>query len=404
MNIESIREKLEKFDQEQLLAFYDELNSEEKESLLQALSKIDYSFMRDLYVNSYTDEVLEPSKISSLKYVDAADVIRDEDCRNFGEKIVKDGSYAIVILAGGNGSRLGFKGPKGCLELDMKGKKISLFEIFMSQLIKYASASGVYIDIFFMTSRRNNEAVVGYFEEKEYFGYPKENIHFFVQGEIPIMDTNGKLLLESKSKVLYGPNGNGNVFSSLKNSGMLDLINGKGIKYVLFTSVDDVMNDLIDFSFIGAVAKGGYPIGSKSLFKEDPNGKDWIFCKYDGRPFILPSAYITDDMRVAKDEEGRFLYRDKNVLYHLISTQDINTFASIAMPYHRAYKKNAHIDKNGNLYIPENPNTFKFEQFIFDVLNYGSDMFLCRIEKKDFCPIKTKEDVEIAKKRLEQER
>lgn len=396
-----LNQKLKNFGQEHLLTFYDDLTDEERKSLIDQLEKIDFEFMNSLYINSYKDEVLDVSNVSGLRCISKMSDDEEQNYKKAGEKIVNAGSYAIVILAGGNGSRLGFAGPKGCLELTVGGKSFSLFELFVGQVKDYAEKTGVFIDLFFMTSKRNNEKIVDFFKKKDHFGYPEDHIHFFMQDELPIMDVNGKLLLESKSKVLFGPNGNGNVFASLEDSGMLDLMQKKRIKYILFTSVDDVLNDLIDMSFIGAVVENNYVLGSKTLFKEEAKSKDWVFCKYDGKPFILPSKYISDELSNEKDDEGEYVYREKNVLYHLIDINSLSSFACLSMPYHRAYKKSSYTDLDGNFIVPNSPNSFKFEQFIFDSFYHVNDMLLYRISKEEFCPIKSKDDVEKAQAVLE---
>ena len=219
---------------------------------------------------------------------------------------------------------------------------------------------------------------------------------------MPILDIDGKILLRDKAKVLFGPNGNGNVFKALKNNKILEDMEKKNIKYVLFSTIDNVLSNLNDFCFIGATLFNHYKIASKTILKSSEKEKDWVFCKYYDYPFMLPLSYITEEITNEKDINNNYIYRDKNIVCHLISLDSIKKFADIDLKYHRAYKKNAHIDLNGKLIKPESPNSFKFEQFIYDAFYYENDMLLYRTSEKEFCPIKVKDDIIKAERALEE--
>lgn len=391
---------LKKYDQEQLLKYYNELTDEQKKLLDNQLEKIDYEKVNDVYKKSYTDDITDMTKISNLKIVTKNDINNKKEVNSIGENIIKNNEYAVVFMAGGFGSRLGLNKPKGCLELTVNNKKISLFEIFINKLKEANNKYGSNINLYIMTSTTNNKDTVDFFEGNNYFGY-KENINIFSQDNYPILDVNGKITLKSKYEILEGPNGNGDVFGALKRNGMLDDMKSKGIKYVLFSTIDNVLSNIVDTLFIGETISNGYELATKTLMKKDVNDKAWVYCKYNDRPYILQSHEITEELTNTKDENGNYIYRETNITYHLISVDLIEKFASIDLKYHRAYKNNKFLDENGNLINTDEKNSFKFEKFIFDAFYFADDMLLYRVDDSEFCPIKTVEDVKKAENALE---
>jgi UDP-N-acetylglucosamine pyrophosphorylase len=209
-----------------------------------------------------------------------------------------------------------------------------------------------------MTSFLNHDATVKYFEEHNYFDYPKDKIHFFTQDKLPILNTDGKILLSDKTHILYGPNGNGNVYAALKNANLIDYLKTNNIEKVLFVTVDNVMSKIVDYSCIGCSVLKNSKLVTKTLFKEDDEKKDWVYCLYDNKPFILPGSYQTDEIKYAQDNEGNYLYRDINITYHIIDTTEIDKYSNIDLKYHRAYKKNKYMDLDGNIIDPVENNLY----------------------------------------------
>lgn len=392
---------LENYKQEQLLRFYNELNESEKQELITDLKKIDYDMMNTLYINSYTDEVIDVAEVSNLKIV--LEDLNNDEYKNLGEELVKNGKYAVLLMAAGDGTRLGINKPKGCLELNINGKMISIFELYIRSIKKASLEYNAKIKVYVMTSTKNDKEIREFFDLNNYFGYDKENIEFFYQGNLPILDIKGKIVLKDKSHVLFGPQGNGDVFEALKKSNLIEDMEKNNIEFVLFTTIDNVITNLVDTRFIGATIKNNYGLSSKTLTKKEGSERDWIFCKYYGKPFMLPTAYITEEI-TNKKEGDLYLYREKNITYHLISLNNIKKFANEKLKYHRAYKRNEFLDEDGFKIISETPNSFKFEKFIFDAFYFADDMLLYRVDENSFCPIKSKDDInkalEILNKRI----
>ncbi len=399
--MKGIRKNLLELGQDHLLQFYNDLSNEEKMNLEKQIETIDFDLINNLYKNSYIDEKIDMTKISPLFLIDQVNLKEQENYQNLGENLVKNGHYAIVLLAGGNSSRLGYNQPKGCLKILYDHRKISLYEIYFQQFYKIYERYGQWLHIYIMTSVDNNIATQNFFEQNNFFGYPKNHVHFFVQGFLPIINIEGKIQMQSKSSVLFGPNGNGNVFQALKNSDLITHMQKNNIEYILFSTIDNVVANLVDFVFLGATISKGYELASKTLFKENPESKSWIFCKYNNRPFMLPSEYIDRNLSEQKNEHGQYLYRETNITYHLVSLSLVKKFSNHNLKYHRAFKKYDYLDVSGNMIRPEKCNSFKFEQFIFDAFYYGKDMLLYRCKPEEFCPIKVVEDIKKAEKQLE---
>lgn len=381
---------LKDYKQEHLLKYYDSLNDKDKNKLNKQLESIDFDLMNRI-INTYINKNVDMSKISSLKIIRRKDATKEDSL--LGEQVIKNNQYAIVLMAGGFGSRLGLNIPKGCLELNINNKNISLFELYINQIKEANKKYNSTIPLLIMTSTANTNETTKYFEEHNYFDY-KENIKIFVQGDLPIVDENGKMLLKSKSEILVGPNGNGDVFNALKRNKLIDYMNNKGIKYVTFTSIDNPLSNLVDVDFIGSTINNNYSLSSKTISKKDEDDTSYIFCKNNNKPYMLSSNNITKELTNTKDKDGNYIYREKNIAYHLISIDNIESFANIDLPYHRAYRNNKYLDEDGNLITSNEANTYKFEKFIFDAFYHVDDMLLFSINEDEFSPIKRKEDIE----------
>ena len=287
-----------------------------------------------------------------------------------------------------NGTRLGYKGPKGCFEIETEPKK-SLFEILCDSLKEANKKYNVTIPWYIMTSVYNDEKTKEFFKEKAYFGYPEKSIKFFKQGLLPLINTEEKLILEELYKIFEASNGNGDVFNALKRTKMINDMNKRKIKWVSFSGIDNVILDIVDPLLLGLTIFNNCNVSSKTIKKMDVNSKDWVFAKKNGKPSIIDSCYLNDEMKVAKDTNNHDMYREINILAHIFSFSAIKLLANKKLPYHRAFKKNNFVNEEGMKQVPETPNTFKFETFIFDAFSFFDKMVLLRVkEENEFAPIK----------------
>lgn len=287
-----------------------------------------------------------------------------------------------------SGTRLGYHGPKATFELNLIPRK-SLFEILCDNLKTIQETYEIALHWYIMTSPENHSETIQFFESKNYFHYPKEKVHFFIQEKLPIIDINGKVILDKKYLIKEAANGNGDIFRALGKSGMLENMKNNGIKWISAGGIDNILLKLVDLLFIGMTVGKDYKIASKSAFKDLASDPISVFCKKNGKPSILEYTHISQTMSEMQDASGNYLYRDVNILAHLFSIDALEKLKDIELPYHRAFKKNAFINYEGVKEVPLNPNSFKFEKFIFDAFSYFDDMLLLRVnEDEEFAPIK----------------
>ena len=406
MKYNKCKDILEKYDQKHLLSFYDILNGGKRELLLDQILRINFEQICNLYKNSY----IEPEKhdtITPLPYVDKTKLSNKEFkyYNKIGIEAIKSHEFAVITLAGGQGSRLGHTGPKGTFEIKLAHTKKSLFEILCDSLKVVNYLYNISIPWYIMTSENNNQATIDFFEENNYFNYPNRNIHFFTQNKLPVVNENGKLMLNELYRINEASNGNGDIYSSIKKNNIIEDLKKQGIKWIFICGIDNVLVNPVDTLFLGLTIAKNYEIASKSIFKEDPNGKEAVFANRNGKPSILMLDEITEEMNNLKDSDDNYLYRETNALCHLYNINALEKCTTLELPYHRAYKKNTFVNEEGMKQIPESPNSFKFEKFIFDAFEHFDKMLLLRVAKnKEFAPIKDLEGMYEATKLYEKEK
>ena len=389
--LDKAKKVLSTYDQKHLLYFYDELSKEQQDELVNQILEIHFKEIIDLYEKSMVNTTIDKKDISPLQYIDKENLSEDEK-NNFikiGENVIKNHSFAVVTMAGGQGTRLGYKGPKGTYELNFKPRKKSLFELIAEDLKRNNEKYNTTIPWYIMTSKENDLQTKTYFESHNFFGYPEEKIKFFTQGKLPLITTEGKLILQEPYLIKEAANGNGNVFNSMQNQNIIKDMKKNNIKWLYFGGIDNVLQKNFDPLFLGLCISNNYLIGSKSIFKEEPMEKTAVYCKKYGKPAILDYDDIDITLTMKKYDDGSYQYRDANMLSHIMHISAVEKVADIKLPYHRAFKKNAFVNSEGVKQVPDKPNSFKFENFIFDAFYYFDDMLLFRVKAEDeFAPIK----------------
>ena len=406
--LKQVHKILKKYHQEHLLQFYDELTNAQKELFLTQILSIPFDKICDLYENSKFEVYHSTENIEPLHYM-CKDALSQEDISFYttiGNKAIKNGEVGVITLAGGQGSRLGFKGPKGTFELDTK-PKISLFEVLCNYLKSASEQYQISIPWYIMTSTENHQATVQFFEDKNFFGYPRHDVIFFMQDNLPIIDIDGKLVLEEIYKVKLASNGNGNLYSALSKNHILEDMIHRNVNWLFVGGVDNVLLDPLDPLFIGFTIHSKNPIASKTLMKQNPNDLNWIFARKKGKPAIVDCENFVSEISHIQNENGEYLYREINMLAHLFHIQALYQMKDVNMPYHRAFRKSPFVNYEGMKQVPESPNIYKFEQFVFDAFSHFDDITLLRVNpEEEFAPIKDFNgpyNPEIAKKRYEQQ-
>lgn len=384
MNYSEAKAKLEAIDQMQLLKFYDELDGSSKEKLLNEIERIDFSLI---------DLKDKPEEVSNdIKPLDAMTISEIEEHKSeyeaAGLDAIRAGKVACVLLAGGQGTRLGADGPKGAYNIGVN-RDLFIFECQINNIMTVAKKAGCSIPLAIMTSDKNDEQTRAFFKEHDFFGYDKDAVDFFVQEMAPSTDYDGKVYLEAKDHVSLSPNGNGGWFKSLKNAGLADKFRDKGVQWINVYAVDNVLQRMADPVFVGATIQSGCEIGAKVISKAAPDEKVGVMCLRDGRPSIVEYYELTDEMMDLKNADGRLAYNWGVILNYLLDLDALFKIADLNMPYHIVEKKIPHIDENGIMIRPESPNGLKYETLILDMISMMNGCLPFEVvREKEFAPVK----------------
>lgn len=386
MEYEECKLKLEKYGQEHLLKFYDELEEFEKKNLLEQIEKIDFDYMNSLYANKDAFEI-EDKEISNIEATDK-ERINKEKYNEIGSKLIEDGKLAVCSMAGGQGTRLGFDGPKGTYVLNLE-KPTSIFEIEINKLKETNKKYKTTIYWYIMTSMQNHDQTVKFFEDNNYFDYDKNHIIFFNQGELPLLDTNGKVVLKDKSNIFMAPDGNGGIFKALGEEGILYHMKHNGIRYLAIGNVDNILIHMVDPILIGLMSEKNAKLASKSFMKPSPEGKWGVFCRMNGKPRVIEYIETPRELLEARNEQGELIFGDAHFGCNYFDVDFLESIVNEKLPMHAACKKNKII--NGIEQIEE-VDTYKFEAFIFDAFSRANDILIFRVKRdEEFAPIKNKE-------------
>ena len=373
-------EKLKKYNQEHILDYLEKLEKEQKEELIDQILDLDFELIAKLFENTKKSQEVQSGNIEPISYVDKEKLSDKEkvELEEIGSKIIKNDEYAFITMAGGQGTRLGFNGPKGTYKLDIGKTGKYIFEIIADTLKKSKEKYGKIPYWYIMTSEQNNTQTISFFEEHDFFGIDKTRVKFFKQGKLPQLTMEGKMVVEG-NKIKTASNGNGSIYSSLKNEKILEDMKKNGVKWVYISGVDNIMVKPIDALFLGLTIKSGMSIASKSVAKAYPEEKVGVYCKRDGKPGIVEYIELTEQMRTLRNSEGDLAYGDANIISHLISIDAIEKIANKELKYHVAIKN----------------NLYKFEAFIFDGFEFLDDMLVMRVKREEeFAPIKNKEGLD----------
>lgn len=393
---EETQKILNKYNQSQLLTNYNKMNEEEKKILLNQIESIDFDFINDLYNKQDKEKDFSNEKIEPIGFVDKSKLSNEEYklLDSIGKEKIKDGKLAIVTMAGGQGTRLDHFGPKGTFELNLK-KKISLFEIFINMLKKAKQEYGIYINWYIMTSNENNKETIDFFEKNNFFYYPKEKIKFFIQGELPMVSLEGKILLNEEGFVKFASNGHGGVLEAMDKSGILEEMKNNGIEWIYIGGVDNILAKMVDSVFIGLAESRNCLSAGKSIIKARPDEKVGVFCTRNGKTSVIEYSEISEELANKRDEDGNLVFSESHILCNLFNIKQLEKISRSKLQYHIAKKTANYMDENGNIVIADKPNSYKFETFIFDAFTELDSMVIMRVKREEeFAPIKNKEGVD----------
>ena len=385
MNLEEAKGLLKRYGQEQLLKYYDELDENSRTLLLDDISKINFS-ITDCINRQTEDKNLETIAPITAKSLEEIGVNRDK-YREEGLKLLRKGKVAAVILAGGQGTRLGFDKPKGMFNIGVT-RKLTIFGQLMNNVKEVTDLYGGYFHLFIMTSEINNADTVAFFKDNGYFGYPADKIHFYIQDREPVCGLDGKIFLSEKHRVAFSPNGNGGWYSSLVNSGLSTVLQENGIEWLNIFAVDNVLQRICDPVFIGATSLAGSACGAKVVSKTCPEEGVGVLCTINGKPDIIEYFELPAEIASKKDKNGNLAYPYGVILNYLFNVRVLNELSSQKLPYHLAKKKVAHI-VDGKLCEPSEANAYKFETLAVDMVRLMGSCLAFEVEReKEFAPVK----------------
>ena len=402
------KERFEQKGQGHVFQYWESLDQEEKKILQEQADEIDLDelgvLVSQLVFSKEGSSLIDFSNLDPAPYEPLpADILGDEkwqEAKVAGEAALRSGRVAAFTVAGGQGTRLGYDGPKGTYPISPIKNK-TLFQLFAEKIKAARCRYDCEIPWYLMTSHVNHEATISFFRENNHFGLGEGSVRFFRQGRMPAVDFEGKILMESKGSIAMSPDGHGGALRALERNGILDEMEAKGIDLMSYFQVDNPHVQVIDPYFLGFHVLSGSSMSSKMLPKAYEKEKLGHFCVLGNRLEIVEYSDMPDELTAQRDEKGQLRFIAGSVAIHIVSVDFIRKLtsknSSIALPFHKALKKIACLDSNGEKIVPSQPNGVKFELFVFDALPFaGKPMIIETTRLGDFSPVKNAEGVDSA--------
>ena len=392
MTYQEAYQKLVKYGQLHVLKYYDELDEAQKAGLLQQIDETDFSILRFL---DHRDDALTAGRISPIGAMELDEIERRrEEFTAIGLDAIRQGKAAAVLLAGGMGTRLGSDDPKCMYDIGLT-HPVYIMQRLVENLMDVVRAAGVYVPFFIMTSDKNHDKTVAFMEKMDYFGYDRSKVWFFKQEMAPAADRDGKVYMEAKDRISTSPNGNGGWFLSMKRCGLLDKVHELGIEWLNTFAVDNVLQRIVDPVFIGATIASGCASGAKTVRKAAPDERVGVMCLMDGRPSIIEYYEMTPELMNTKNDKGDPAYNFGVIMNYLFREKDLERIVDEVLPVHVVEKKIACLDEDGNPVSPQEPNGYKFEQLVLDMVRELDTCLPVEVDRtKEFAPIKNKTGVD----------
>jgi UDP-N-acetylglucosamine/UDP-N-acetylgalactosamine diphosphorylase len=378
-----------------LFDFWDARPEEMKKRLLEDLESLEVEVVEGLRERlGREDAQAAPTPaLEPTPYVSRTRVAEDTEARAQGERLIAEGRTAVLTVAGGQGTRLGYDGPKGMYPISPI-RKLTLFEIAAEKLLAARRRYGARIPWLIMTSPQNHRATVEFFSEKDYFGLEAESMHFFTQGVLPSLSAQGGLLMGQDGGLFFNPNGHGGAIEALRTAGLLERMSEAGVEELFYFQVDNPLVTGPDASFLGFHRREGSRVSSKVIKKAFPEEKIGVIGMAGGKPAVIEYSDLGKDLMYAKDAAGDLLFHQGSIAIHLFNL-DFLKREGLSLPYHLARKKVKTLNPTaGGTEILER-EAAKFEMFIFDSIPLSDRaLFLETDRVEEFSPLKNREGVD----------
>jgi len=400
MDVSAVRKKYAAIGQDQVFRFFDELPPAGQEKLLRQLDSLDPQLIAELAESHVRNKpsVSLPHDIQPItpypRHPGPQQAKLYADARSRGEQLLRQGKIGAFLVAGGQGTRLGYDGPKGEFPVTPIKRK-PLFQVFAEQLLAHGRDFGRPIPWYIMTSDANDAATRAFFQKNNYFGLDPKNVVFFQQGLMPAFSMDGKLLLAEKDSLALSPDGHGGSLRALDRSGALADMQRRGIEHLSYFQVDNPIVHTIDPLFLGLHEMSGSEMSSKTIPKSHALEKVGNFCIADGVLQVIEYSDLPEELAKQTNPDGSLRFNAGSIAIHALRVsfiERLNSGGKLRLPWHRAEKKVAYIDESGKPMKPQTPNAVKLEQFVFDAIPLAKNPIVYETERaEEFSPVKNAE-------------
>ncbi|MEP0846762.1 MAG: UDPGP type 1 family protein [Phycisphaerae bacterium] len=401
---ERYRRVLADYRQDHLLRFWPELSPTDRTALLDDLDQVDFERCAPLVETLVRRRppVHVPERIEPPACLPAAPsgklIDRYAEARVCGEQAIAEGRVAAFTVAGGQGTRLGYDGPKGAFRITPV-RDASLFQWFAEYLRGVRRRYGRTAPWYIMTSPSNHTATVRFFEQHGHFGLDPGQFMFFQQGQMPAFQRDGRIAMTARHRLALSPDGHGGSLSALRKSGALDDMRRRGVEYISYFQVDNPLVRCVDPVFIGLHVRGGSEMSSKAVAKAHDFEKVGVFADLDGRLGVLEYSDLPETLATARNPDGTRRFDAGSIAIHVLSRGFVERLtqpgSGIELGWHRADKKVAIIDERGQLTEPREPNVVKLELFVFDAIPLARNpLVLFTRREEEFSPVKNADGVD----------
>lgn len=402
---DALRKRFEDAGQGQVFRFWPTLNDAQRESLLAQAREIDLAELARLNATLVVRQGAGSVDLSGLEPVQCitlpeagGDLTAWTEAKLAGENALRRGKVAAFTVAGGQGTRLGYDGPKGTFGVTPV-REHSLFQVFAEKLLAAQRRYGCELMWFIMTSHANHTATLAFFDRHKYFGLRAEQVHFFRQGRMPAVDFEGRILLAAPDTIALSPDGHGGSLRALVRSGAVEHMERAGIEILSYIQVDNPLVSVFQPAFIGFHIQSGSEMSSRMIPKAFNKEKVGNFCRQHGKVVVIEYSDMPDTLTSLKDGHGQFVYRAGSIAIHLLATSFVRRMGEgttgVVLPFHRADKKIPTVDVAGSPVQPSSTNGVKFEMFVFDALPFAHNPIVVEAARADeFSPVKNAEGVD----------
>ncbi len=398
-DFDHIHALFKKHGQEHVLAGFANLFTDQQEQLLEDCARVDFDWLdarvTELRAEQEADAPardMTPAPVTELPKTDD-DRKKFAEASELGGELLRQGKVAAFLVAGGQGTRLGFAGPKGAFPIGPVSQK-TLFQWHAEQILARSKRHGAAIPWYIMTSQDNDRDTRRFFEDNNHFGLPQKDVFFFMQEMVPCLDFAGKLMLSSPSTLCMNPNGHGGSLSGLARSGALQDMRRRGVEIISYFQVDNPLVTICDPLFVGLHAAAGAEMSSKVLEKSGPAERIGVACLLDGKPAVVEYIDMDEESQRATDANGKLTYWAGSIAIHMINVAFAESVANKGLPWHRSRKKVAYFAGN-RLVKPAEENAVKFETFVFDALPFAKTVLNLEVRREhEFAPVKNAEGVD----------